>query len=126
MAAAEVDAAFEEFTAVASGHGEDYVLDTGIDAGATQLGIGDGGVPEGEVVADGAGEEEDFLFDGGDRVTEDRSGDVLAGDAIKADFTRPGLIESGDDFGEGGFAGAGTADEGDALAGGEGAAKVFD
>ena len=61
LAAAEVAAALLDRAAVAAGAGDDVLVDAGVPGRLDQVGVGDGGVPQGQVVAHGALEQADVL-----------------------------------------------------------------
>ena len=81
--------------------------------------LGFGGVEAavGDVLADGAGEEEDVLLDDADLAAEGGEGHVADIDAVDRDAAAVELVEARQEGGDRRLAGAGGADEGDGLAG---------
>ena len=88
--------------------------------------FGDGFVAEADVFGDGAGEEEGVLQDDGEVAAE--GGEIVFAevDAVEADCSGGDVVEAHHQAGEGGFAGAGVADDGDGLAGFDGEGDVFE
>lgn len=85
-----------------------------------------GGIRAGvaEVIGDGAGEEEGGLGDDADLVAivgEVEGADILA---VDEDVAVLEFVEAGEEAADAAFAGAGMADEGDGLAGGDGEGEV--
>ena len=70
-----------------------------------------------DVFADGAGEDDDVLGDEGGAGSEAVEGEVADVAAVDADGALGGVVEAADEVDDGGFTGAGVADEGEHLAG---------
>lgn len=126
LAAAEVAAVFPHGGVEAAGAGHDLVEDRGVVQRVEHDLVGDGVVPEGQVVADRAGEEGDVLVDVGHGGGEDRAADLLAGAAAEQDLAGPGLVEAGQEAADGGLPAARAADDGRARPGGDGEAEAGD
>ena len=87
--------------------------------------LGGVGVSEHDIFADGGVEEEDILLNDADIVAEEFLRELEDIDAVDEDIARGRLVESGYEGGEGGFTGAGFADEGDGGARGDGDGDVL-
>ena len=82
--------------------------------------VGDPGGAEADVFGDGAGEEEWVLQDDAEAAAE--GGEVLVADvdAVDEDLAVLDVVEAHHEGDDGGFAGAGVADDGGGFAGGDG------
>ena len=116
FADAEFDAAFTDDRAEAFGEAIDEFAGIGGGEGGEELVVGGEGFTEEEIFADGAIEEEAFLGDHPDGGAEGIFGEGAEGALIDEDFAVIEFVEAGEEVNEGGFAGAGLADEGDGLA----------
>ena len=74
---------------------------------------------EGDVVGDGAGEQERLLRHDAELAAQRRERDVAHVVAVDADRTRGDVVEAGDELGDGRLPGAGRADERHGLTGGD-------
>ncbi len=126
LAAGESDSALANHGLEAAGELEDLVSDVGDGGGLFDL-LG-GGVrgAEGDVVADGVGEEEGLLRDEADVSAEGLEGEGADGAVVDEDGAGVGVLEAGDEVDEGGFAGAGGAYDGEAAAGGDAEVDVVE
>ncbi len=120
LAGGEGGAAFADGLLELLGEGADEVGDVDLFGGAFELGVGDPRAAEADVVGDGAGEEEWVLQDDAEAAAE--GGEVLVADvdAIDEDLAVLDVVEAHHQRGDGGLAGAGVADDGGGLAGGDG------
>ena len=82
------------------------------------------GFAVGDVFGNRAAKEHDFLGDDGDLGAEAMEGDFLRVGAIEEELSGGGVVEAENEGEEGRFPGAGGADNGGALAGGEGYGDV--
>ena len=131
LSSGEFDAPFEaatEHLVVASGEfGDDGVgeafLGGGFDVGLVVLLID---TADGDVLTGGHFEAHEVLEDDADVAVEIFEGVVAEVDAVEEDLAFGGIVEARNEFDDGGFALAVFADEGDALAGGEGEVEVFE
>ncbi len=119
LAAGEGDAPLADQGLEAEGELEDFGGDVGDAGGAFDLGFGGVGCAEGDVVGDGVGEEEGFLWDEADVFAEVGEGVVADGAVVEEERVGGGVVEAGDEGYEGGFAGAGGAYDGEGGAGGD-------
>ena len=84
------------------------------------------GAAEGDVLADGVGEEEGLLRDEADVVAESATREVADGLTVDEDGSGSGVVEARDQADERGFAGAGGADDGEAGASGDAQVDVVE
>ena len=80
-------------------------------------GVSSGGGGVGDVVGDGAVEEEDVLLDDAEESAVGLDVDGAEVGAVEGDAAGGGVVEAGDEVAEGGLAGPAGANEGDGLAG---------
>ena len=95
---------------LAKAHSVDGILD---------LGIGGLGPGIGEVVPDGSGKEEGLLGHDAELAAERLLGDRPQVVAVDGHGPARGVIEAGDELGQGGLATTGGPDQGDGLTGGD-------
>lgn len=76
------------------------------------------GFAVGDVLADGAVEEEDILADKADCAAQGGVAEICEGEAIESDLAGKGIVEPEEEADNGGFSGAGGADDGMGFAGG--------
>ena len=93
----------------------DIVIDARVACSQDHFEILNGIVPHANVLRDGIFKEGDILIDDTDRTGEDIAVDLPDRHAVKCDGTAPGLVEPGDQLGQGGFAAARPADNGNLL-----------
>jgi len=118
LAAGEQGAALADDGLVTLGHGPDEIVGVGVDRGGDHLFARGVRAAEQQVAVDGVVEEHRVLGDDGDvaaQVGEAHRAHVVA---VDGDPAGGGLVEAGNEVGEGGLAGAAGADEGADRAGG--------
>lgn len=104
---------------VAAGEGEDEIVGFGGASGGFDFFAGGVGFAVGDVLADGAMEEEDILADEADRAAQGGVAEVGEGEAVEGDLPGNGIVEPEEEADDGGFSGAGGADNGVGFAGGD-------
>jgi len=112
LAAGEGDAALADHGVEAAGKFEDLGGDVGDGGGLFDLVGGGVGRAEGDVVADGVGEEEGLLGDEADVLAKVGEGKRADGTVIDEDGAGGGVLQAGNEVYKGGFAGAGGANDG--------------
>jgi hypothetical protein len=117
LAAGKLGAALADEGVIPFGHGLDEEMGVGLFGGFVDFGLGGVGFAVGDVFADAAAKEEDFLGDEGEVLAEGGQGHVLDGLAIHENSAAGGLIKAVEQGDGGGLATATGADDGDALAG---------
>ena len=120
LAAGEFGAAGADEGLVAFREVGDEFVGVGLGGGGFDFLCGGAGFAVGDVFVDGAAEEHDFLGDDGDLAAEAFQGDFLGIGGVEEELAGGGVIEAEDEGEKGGFPGTGRADDGGALAGGEG------
>src|SRR5690554_3876969 len=115
LAPREVLAPFFNHMGVASRPSHDVFVNLGIFAGFDHGGFINGLVPQGEVVEDGVFKERYVLIHHRDGGGKNLAGNLLPGDAVEKDLTRPGLVEPRDELTNGGLTASGGAHQGDAA-----------
>ena len=124
LSAGEGDAALTDAGVVALGAVEDeFVRLSGCGSADDLLICGTGGA-EGDIFADGIGEEGGLLEDDADLGAEGVEGGAADVAAIDADETGGGVVKAGQEADDGGLAGAGGAEQGDDLTGLDGEVDI--
>lgn len=126
LAAGEGDAALADHGVEALGELEDLGGDVGDGGGFLDLFSSCLGDTEGDVLADGLGEEEGLLRDVAYVFAQGVEGEAADGFSVDEDGTGSGIVKAGDEANEGGFARAGRAYDGEAGAGGDAEVDVFE
>ncbi len=119
LAGGEGGAAFGDGLGEGTGEGSDEVADVDLVGGVFELPVGDPGGAEADVVGDGAGEEEGVLEDDAEALAESVEILLTDVDAVDEDIAVLDVVEAHHQGGDGGFAGAGVADDGGGLARGD-------
>ena len=117
LPAGEGDAALADAGVVASGSCQDEFVRLGGCGSLDDLLIGGAGAAEGDVFADGSGEEGRLLEDDADLAAQGLQGGAADVDAVDQDAAGGRVVEAREQVDDGGFAGAGGAEQGDHLAG---------
>ena len=125
LTAGERDAALADHGLVAVRQGLDELVRLGRARRLLDLLVGRVGRAEGDVLADGRGEEERILRDHADLSPERPAGHVAHVDAVDEDPPRGRLVEARHERGEGRLPGAGVPDQRDRAAGREGQVDVL-
>ena len=104
----------------------DKVQHIDVARGLAKIGVGDGRIAEADVFGQRAGEEKRVLQDDGEVLAE--SGQVVLAqvDAVQKNLSGGHIVEAHHQAGEGGFSGAGVADDGDGLAGLDSEGNIFE
>ena len=102
---------------IAAGQGGDIVMDLRIPGSHDYFEVLDGIVPHPDIGGHGILEQDDVLIDHGHRPGHDLPGKGASWLPVKEDLPAPGLIQAGDQLGDGGFAAAGWAHQGHPLTG---------
>ena len=126
LAGGERVTALEDGLVELAGQGVNEIEDIDVACCAAQVGVCDGVVAEADIFRDGAGEEKRILQNDGEVPAE--FGEVVLAqvNAIDEDLSGGDVVEAHHEAGEGGFAGAGVADDGDGLSGLDGEGDVFE
>ena len=119
LAAGEGDSALADHGVEAAGEFEDLGRDVGDGGGVFDLFGGGVGRAEGDVVADGVGEEEGLLGDEADVFAKLGEWEEADGFAVDEDGAGDGVLQAGDEVYQCGFAGAGRAYDGETAARGD-------
>jgi len=117
LSAGKAAAALAEDGVVALGELGDEIVGGGDFGGAFDLVARGLGVAEGDVGGDGVGEEEAFLEDDADVAAEVVEVEAAGVDAVDEHGAGGGIVEARDETHQDALAGAGGAEDGDALAG---------
>ena len=83
-------------------------------------------VPHPDIIGDGILEEDDILVNDREGAGHHASRNLLSGLPVKKDLPLPGVVQAGNQLGQGGFSAAGGSDESDAAAGLQGHGKIPD
>ena len=126
LAAREVPGPLGDGRVVTASPLQQVAMDRRAQAGLDQPVAADQLVPESQVVAHRSLEHGDPLIDQRHRVDEELAGNLVDGLAVVEDRAAPGLVEPGDQAGEGRLAAPRAADQGDALAGPDHQREVLD
>ena len=126
LTAREGDAAFADHGVEALGELEDLGGDVGDGGGFLDLFGSCLGNTEGDVLANGLGEEEGLLGDEAYVFAQGVEGETANRFSVDEDRAGSGIVEAGDEANEGGFAGAGRANDSKAGAGGDAEVDVFE
>ncbi len=126
LSAAEPDASFSDDGVVALFECGDEGIGVGGACGGEDLGAGGVSSRVGDVVGDGAVEQEDVLLDDAEVCAVFGDGEIAEVDAVDEDATVGGVVEASDEVGEGCLAGAAGADESDGPSRGDVEADVLE
>lgn len=118
LTAGELLTAFADDGVVAAGESEDELVGFGGAGGGFDFFGGGVGFAIGDVLADGAVEEEDILADKADCAAQGGVAEIGEGEAVEGDLPGNGIVEPEEEADNGGFSGAGGADDGMGFAGG--------
>lgn len=119
LTAGELLTAFADDGVVSVGELEDELVGFGGAGGGFDFLGGGVGFAVGDVLADGAVEEEYVLADEADCASQGGVAEIGEGEAVEGDLAREGIVEPEEEADDGGFSGAGGADDGVGFAGGD-------
>ena len=116
LTAGQLDAAFTDKGIVAFRQAHDVVVDVGFFSCLVDLLAAGSQLAVGDVVKDGAGEEENILLHDADFAAQRTAGDLADVLSVDADAALGDFVKTRNQMTEGGFAAAGRSDDGDHLA----------
>jgi len=126
LSAGEADAALADEGVVSEVEFGDEAVGVGGLGGVFDVALGGVALGVGDVLGDGAVEEEDILFDDAEESAVGPWVDVAEVVSVEADGALGGVVEASDEVAEGGFAGAAGPDECDGFACGDVDADVVE
>ena len=107
LPAAEIAPSFVNLGLVASLDQQDVLMDAGVLRRLDYIALGNGFIEKGDILPYRPRDLKYILIHGGKGIDDDGAGDFPPLHPVKEHFSRPFLIQSRDDFRQGGFAAAG-------------------